>query len=258
MTAPKEMLPSNDLDVELLFALAERKAEGVSWTAVANEFNKPVAELKRITRQHADVWDTCFDQAQKEVINEARAEAIRAMRRALRSDKAHETVQATNSLVRLWDTLNPKNQPRNSQAQPELAVPPKAKVEQARFHQPPRSVPLGFLLAFILGMMLPRALDMVRTGSAPAGEASAVACAPIPTEPAKDVSARAGAPTLTVQLAEASPVAGAPVPTALTAFASAVAVIPVGTAHQQASAPPDRDYVNALFFRGMAPIVLSG
>jgi hypothetical protein len=92
---PRAKKPTN-AEIE---QVAELRAKGSSWEAVAQEMGLPASTVRLWPTTHADRWAPSFLRAETDVFTEAVAEAIRALRTQLRSDEPAEVRDAAKQLL---------------------------------------------------------------------------------------------------------------------------------------------------------------
>jgi hypothetical protein len=103
------MLPKYvKVDAKLFRQMAKLKANGASWDAVAEKVGKPAEELEDLTWRADKAWNKYWKHALNEALKEAMGESVHTLRSSLRSDKERHRIMASNSLVRVWNTQNPK------------------------------------------------------------------------------------------------------------------------------------------------------
>ena len=78
---------------------AELRAKGSSWEAVAQEMGLPASTLRLWPTKYADCWLASFRRAETDVFTEAVAEAIRALRKQLRSEEPVDVRDAAKQLL---------------------------------------------------------------------------------------------------------------------------------------------------------------
>src|SRR5262249_1386778 len=92
-------LPTAD---PLLPKAAELRANGCSWVAAARELDQHPDVLKRRADASRPAWRKLLGQARRDVIEEAFAEAVLALRADIRGDDPKLKQAAANMLLRLW------------------------------------------------------------------------------------------------------------------------------------------------------------
>ena len=103
------MLPKYiKIDTKLFRQMAKLKANGASWDAVAEKVGKPVEELEDLTWRAHKAWNKYWKRALNEAMKEAMGESVHTLRSSLRSASERHRIMASNSLVRVWNTQNPK------------------------------------------------------------------------------------------------------------------------------------------------------
>jgi hypothetical protein len=75
------------------------RAKGSSWEAVAQELGLPASTLRLWPTTQADRWAPSFHRAETDVFTEAVAEAVRALRKQLRSDEPVDVRDAAKQLL---------------------------------------------------------------------------------------------------------------------------------------------------------------
>jgi hypothetical protein len=78
---------------------AELRAKGSSWEAVAQEMGLLASTLRLWPTMYADRWAPSFHRAETDMFIEAVAEAIRALRKQLRSNKPLDVRDAAKQLL---------------------------------------------------------------------------------------------------------------------------------------------------------------
>jgi hypothetical protein len=96
------------IDKALFRTMATLKANGASWDSIADKVGKPVVELEDLVWKVPRAWDKYCKRALKNAMNDAMGESVFSLRQAMRSENERIRVMASNSLVRLWNTQNPK------------------------------------------------------------------------------------------------------------------------------------------------------
>src|SRR4051812_4414271 len=103
------MLPKKITIDKILFrTMATLKANGSSWDSIATKVGKPAAELEELVWKAQRTWNKYCKRAIKNAMNDAMGESVFSLRQAMRSENERVRVMASNSLVRLWNTQNPK------------------------------------------------------------------------------------------------------------------------------------------------------
>jgi len=85
--------------VELIVAAARARAGGSSWAAAAAKVGRSADTVRRWPKSHALLWARALAEAQHDVLEEARAEAVGALRLQLRSDDDKVKLAAAKALV---------------------------------------------------------------------------------------------------------------------------------------------------------------
>ena len=89
--------------VRFLHALeraAEMKAAGSSWEAIATALHRKLQTVKQWSRLYANEWQELFAKYEKQLLDEATAESVLALRKQLRADEATVSIQAADKLIR--------------------------------------------------------------------------------------------------------------------------------------------------------------
>jgi hypothetical protein len=99
--------PRRPLDTAeaLLPKAAELRANGSSWARTARDLGHDPQRLKALAAESRQAWRRLRGQARGEVIEDAFAEAVLALRTDIRTGQPKEVQSAGNMLVKLWMTL---------------------------------------------------------------------------------------------------------------------------------------------------------
>ena len=84
----------------VLERMAEMKAAGASWEAIAIALHRKVQTMKKWSRVYANEWQELFGQFEKQYLDEAAAESVLALRKQLRIEESTLSVQAADKLIR--------------------------------------------------------------------------------------------------------------------------------------------------------------
>jgi hypothetical protein len=84
---------------ELIAVAACARAGGASWAAAAAKVGRSAETVRRWPKAHPALWARAMADAQRDVLAEARAEAVGALRHQLRSDDDKIKLAAAKVLV---------------------------------------------------------------------------------------------------------------------------------------------------------------
>ncbi len=79
---------------------AEMKAAGSSWEAIATALQRTVQTVKKWPRIHANEWQELFGKFEKQLLDEAAAESVLALRKHLRGEESAVSIRASDKLIR--------------------------------------------------------------------------------------------------------------------------------------------------------------
>lgn len=91
----------------LLEKVARQKALGATWEEIEAKLSIPVARMIRWPQRFEGPWREAYQLALKDLFNDAMSEAVFSLRGTLRDGDKRLKVQASNALVRLWQTQHP-------------------------------------------------------------------------------------------------------------------------------------------------------
>lgn len=94
-------------DKTLIRRVVQYRAKGFTWPEVADLVQQPLAEVERLPWAFPKAWGSTFRKAQRLLFDDAMSEAVFSLRNTLRDGDIRLKVQASNALVRLWQTQHP-------------------------------------------------------------------------------------------------------------------------------------------------------
>lgn len=109
---------SEHIDLGALRAVVEKKVGGMPWEEIATVLQLPLAEIRAWPLVHPVVWKKAYRLALRELFDDALTEAVFSLRGTLRDGDKRLKVQASNALVRLWQTRHPAPRKTKSCAEP--------------------------------------------------------------------------------------------------------------------------------------------
>jgi hypothetical protein len=89
----------------LLPKAAELRANGASWEIAARDLGHDPEKLKELAANERPAWRRLLAGARRDVIEDAFAESVLALRTELRTGERKDACAAANTLTKLWMTL---------------------------------------------------------------------------------------------------------------------------------------------------------
>lgn len=88
--------------------VAELRAAGSAWDAVAREVGRKAETVRKWPRNYPDLWRAAFAEAKKAVVDEVAAESVLKLRQQLRSTDEKTVRDAAQKLIQYRVALNKK------------------------------------------------------------------------------------------------------------------------------------------------------
>src|SRR5688572_4311385 len=102
------MKPKHPPPAAVFARVAELRAAGSSWEAVAREVGRAAETLRKWPRYFPDLWRSAFHAAKKTVVDEVAAESVLKLRQQLRSKNEKTVRDAAQKLIQYRVALGKK------------------------------------------------------------------------------------------------------------------------------------------------------